>query len=453
MIKSPLRPAMTQPLTSPYELITRSVFELNGTQWGELSDQIVLPNVFELEIFFSSALESAQRLVANNETDFSLHLNGTAKPSVKLTAGNGDISYITLADTVNDGKARSIIFKRNGDTFTLTSEYETLVRVFEDIGTLTIDGVLGVESSNQRLIGIAFGLKIWTNGDRNTGDLILNVPFDESGSDYQRNRAVALGVSLLPATSIADGTGWASTSVEFDNALIFENEDNFAGANYDIGYSYSTTYEIEFEIFDYVSGNLQATFEGVGSENKAGNGIYKVYLKSPAAGLTRFSLRARNGVGEGTFKVRNISIRGWSGVILQNALPEHWLQIERKRYWDYWLKPNFWDAANVITTGACTATGNSIEFSMTNTTLAGARLPGIEDSHVYQISGYSDVVGVINPTQSTGFADNIAVPLENRFVYDSTGVGLTLGIKRQQGEIVTGQVRDITVREKLEIAQ
>lgn len=183
--------------------------------------------------------------------------------------------------------------------------FGTQDRIRRWLVTLGSDGYIGFKTSNSGAYKIKdISIKEWS------GAILENtLPGDwekiskKSGDDFW------LGVeSILPIDSIVDGTGWVSSSVEFDNGLIFEDEDNFAGAYYNVGFEYSTTYEVVFQIFDYVSGNLQVGLEGNGSEYFSGDGIFKCDLTSPESGLTRIFFRSRNGQGEGTFKVRPISV-------------------------------------------------------------------------------------------------------------------------------------------------
>ncbi len=457
----PLSSAMQSMAVKREGFISRYFCQNNGVgDQYNLLKPIVLSGDFEVELsVYIDATGTFHQLLSGTGFTFNVKADDAT-----ILFKNGYINK-SFSQKVIRGKFNTIIIKRLGGLLicVVNGVSESSNQPVTNFNIQVIAGWYDYGTPSP-LKGIVAGLKIWQGGDRNSDNSVLTdwYKFDDQDSIYQRNHAVVPESEL-----ISIGNEWVIPGVYTgeltytDNSISVINVDNELGTraskvfdNLVIGQAYLVkTTHTGVDTYNVYAreGDIPGAGSIVYSSATQSTGNYLEFVFT--ATQTSMNILYSRGGSAGDIYADNISIKEFHGCEIVGGMPEDWFLAERQPHWDYWLKPNFWDAANVITTGACTAVGNSIEFSMTNTTLAGARLPGIEDVHVYQISGYSDVSGVINPTQSTGFADNIAVALERRFVYDSTGVGLTLGIKRQQGEIVTGQVRDITVREKLEIAQ
>ena len=155
--------------------------------------------------------------------------------------------------------------------------------------------------------------------------------------------------------------------------------------------------------------------------------------------------------------VRNVSIREWSGVILQNALPEHWLQIERKRYWDYWL-----DTENIFVPTAISSSwtdngGGSFTKNQNVWSVLGEQLfegSNFDPGALYQVEYTMPVeIGNMRMFEKAGnpaiaFLDaGISVNLDVQTNADSTG--LWFDTNNSAGTTIS----DISFRRKLEIAQ
>lgn len=323
MIKSPLTSPLRPALTSPYELISRSVFELNGTQWGELSEPVVLDGDFEIELacYAVDSPNLNQTFLAG--TDFRFQVVGATDKLILSYRDTSDARRDVVFDELefNHRKINSITIIRVGDVYTTTLNSVSQPKTVTNIKSFAPDSI-GVNTSglggSDELVGMILGFKVWTNGDRTTGDLILNEPFDESGSDYQRNRAVALGENI---SSVENELNCNSST-----AYVTFNRDDPVEPGY-----YLATLTIHSVDFGGLKINLD-----VGAQDS-------VFFSSPATVEIGFhtddSVFAAIQAGASGFGgVISFSLSKWSGVILKSALPEDWMQIEKKRWRDYWLE-------------------------------------------------------------------------------------------------------------------
>ena len=316
------------------EYLKRSVFEFNGTQWGELSEPVVLSGDFEIEWVGISELGSVQRITCSNDFEYSIYINQSGTVSIKTTDALNQDKYVTAGSSnVSTGQVHTVSAKRIGDVFTVSDGNDSQSSVFSDVQEFVIDKLFERHDGSQRLNGSTFSVRVWTNGDRNTGDLILNVPFDESSSDYQRNRAVALGGNLCLEEPAAYGTGWTQIVDGFA-----ANTENYTSVMWS-GAIEGEKYLISCYQYDIENPGLSSSgsLEGDDWRHNAIDGVRYWLVTASSSGRLGFKAD-----GTGVFKIKNCSIQKWAGVILQNALPEHWMQIERKRWWDYWLGPELY---------------------------------------------------------------------------------------------------------------
>jgi len=360
MIKSPLRPAMTQPLTSPYDLITRYFRENNGVaDYYQLLEPVDLTGDFEIEAeCFISDLEFAP-IFGGAQFGLRTDADGLLRFILPRTDLSLSPRYAPVGGhIVAAGKLNTFTARKSGNDFYVGLNGVEVSNTFSDIdASISFLYVAAVDVPNQgtpsaRLFGGVTRLKTWVNGDRNTGDLIHNFKFDEPNSVYQRNHAVAQGINLIPENSLASGAGWSTSVLTFADALIFDGENNFASASYSTSdIKYGTYYRVDFELFDYVSGNFEVVLTDTTSDYIQGNGKKSIYLKTAASGIQRVILRCRNGIGEGNFKVKNLVIREFHGCEVVGGMPEDWFQVERQPHWNYWLGPELGFVASVLNAG------------------------------------------------------------------------------------------------------
>ena len=315
------------------EYLKRSVFEFNGTQWGELSEPVVLDGDFEIEMFITGDLfgDSTQSLFSGVLTeDPWLYVNGVSNGNnvaLRYDSGSG-FQYLSNPAPFKDGKIHRITLTRIGATVSLGIDGDEVSRSINI--PFVLNNLYASRSGTSLGYGNIFSIRNWKNGNRNTGELILNVPFDESGSDYQRNRAVAQGVELysdsfaLPEFFSRDGNIITKTGTTSGTIFIANVE---AGKQYKLSFRKDSHSAGSPNLRDQF--NNQYVFPLMSTLESSGK-TYEFLFTATTDGQVGI-----NGTSS-LWSVSELSIREWSGIILQNALPEDWMQIEKKRYWDYW---------------------------------------------------------------------------------------------------------------------
>lgn len=472
----------------------RSVIEFNGTQWGVFSDRIVLDDGFELEVTVSGIPEGTSSVA---KVMFSILQANSSGKNIHIGRRNGDILTFAFYSSDINVDLAGLIDWNKVNTFNCKYDHSTGEKVIFLNGSevarevqpkLNIDWNLPVSTyfmkrlndNNGITQGTLFSTKVWTNGDSNTGDLILDVPFDESGSDYQRNRAedftdciycskkdgaLAVQTSSLPRAETIeypDGS-WRFQRIEGGESGVAQVRVEYGDApvgSYKLTFNGSTSGSVAIMI-RRKSDNSNLDFFAGGSIDRE-----RTFYNDDSSGFyIQIEIYSEN--AEAHCQVDNFVVEGWSGVILQNALPEHWLQIERKRYWDYWLDSGVvgfagfnsidWSinpdgTASVTTTKQISgpSTVYSLEYSLT-----------IGD--VYEVSFESvDWVG----DGRVGFSFETfgrpgGAPINDRsvagnakFTKELVATGTALSLFRYVGSGVgSGRIKNLVVRRKLEIAQ
>jgi hypothetical protein len=363
----------------------RPVFNLNGTQWGELSGPIILDGDFEIEVTVSGIPEGTSSVA---KVMFSILQANSSGKNIHIGRRDGDVFTFAFYSSDINVDLAGLIDWNKVNTFNCKYDHSTGEKVVFLNGSevarevqpkLGINWNLPVSTyfmkrlndNNGITQGTLFSTKVWTNGDSTTGDLILDVPFNESGSDYQRNRAFV-------GSFVETNRNWYyQGELIGDSALIeidFPSGDSgpaatASGAVFDPVKSYEVIYEV-----------LSLSEGGSVRLNHGSNGVQDEPYNDIAGIKTAYVIA--NGSGNGTMQfyalagtqasIRIISIREWSGVILHNALPEDWMQVEKKDTWDYWLEEsttiittsdNLGISKNVIKVGDTYTRGNTTQSS------------------------------------------------------------------------------------------
>jgi len=441
MIKSPLTSPLRPALTSPYELITRSVFEFNGTQWGELSESVVLDGDFEIEVTALINTTSAPVKLMDGDIEanrLDWHYNPSLesfddRPYFTDHMIDGESGYAFIPDN----KVHTFAVKRDN-----TAANQDQVRIGVIASRVTLNQAF--------LLGCIFSIKVWVNGDRNTGDIILDIPFNEQYTDYQCNRAF-VGDSMDVNRDWYYQGGLISSDGLI--SIDFPAGDSGPAATAQGGvFDPAKSYIIDYEILSLSSGS------GV-RLNHGSNGVQDEPYNFTAGIKTAFVIA--NGSGNGLVQfyatsetqasIRILSIREWSGAVLHNALPEDWMQIERKRYWDYWLGvenvfsadvvAGFWQAlpGNVYTIDGTQTSNNDITTDSAMTVGGTFIFTGLGENIVGTFAfraGPNEILII----ESAGF-----------FEAELTAEIVDIVLRAQPG--ASGTFSKLSVRRKLEIAQ
>lgn len=329
------------------EYMQRSVPEFDGTQYGIFTSKINLSQ--GCKISFSMATTSdlihvLMSFVTDNDTGEYFRIG------VNWQDNDGYLKIETAGHTpgigtilVTDGKLHKIDIDIPIDgsikvyvdgVLDYTTQHTNLSLLNRDFDVYLSQG----RSHNAAIpygefIGVLSDLSI-VDSDGLPIPGFGDIQLDERDTDYQRDRAVALGVeeftpSRVGGNFVDNGDGSYTKSTEGGGDLgEYYTENPISG-----------TYLVEFTVSD-TDGTIN-----IFSRN-ATNSSNDTLLVGFGAGAHRVVVTTLDGGGVWLAKssftgtVSNISIREWSGAILQNFVHGdggNWLDIERKRYWDYWL--------------------------------------------------------------------------------------------------------------------
>ncbi|MED5441292.1 MAG: hypothetical protein VYA77_08240 [Pseudomonadota bacterium] len=185
-------------------VLTRAIMNMNGTQYATLSEPVVLDGDFEIEwigvryVTDTSSSENIDTLFAgaelNNNTVavdvfeerlrmFAYNSSGNLYPALQATIGE--------TSSFSDGKIQRIrVTYASGVISLYLNDAVILTDTWNIAGSVAV-GVVGARTGagSRRMSGNVFSFRVWKNGDRNTGELVTDLSFDESDTNYQRNYA------------------------------------------------------------------------------------------------------------------------------------------------------------------------------------------------------------------------------------------------------------------------
>lgn len=162
--------------------ITRDILNFNGTQYATLSEPVVLDGDFEVEVF-------------------AVVLSKGAGGSAKLLDGSGSSDrldwHFTAANGAFDSRPYFSSHKVDGDEtyqFTPDSNIHRFTVARDSSaghqGSVVVGNIGTRFNYDTGMIdGSIFSIRIWKDGDRNTGELVTDLRFDEPDTIYQRNYA------------------------------------------------------------------------------------------------------------------------------------------------------------------------------------------------------------------------------------------------------------------------
>lgn len=187
--------------------LPRSVLDLKAANFGTLNTDAVFSGNFEIAITYAlnATATGSQNLLGSSDNRNFLNVNHDAKTvGIKINNTFTTMSAPALPDA--DADVHYIVFYRRGSTVHV---------VFDDIylGSQAVSNqpgdfnLVGVRSSSTRIDGAMWDVKMWSGGNRQTGSAVLDIPFNEVGSDTQTDLASG---NTLTLTGVNHGTDWAS---------------------------------------------------------------------------------------------------------------------------------------------------------------------------------------------------------------------------------------------------
>lgn len=342
MLRSPLANPMTTPMINPIRTgiseITRAILNFNGTQYATLSEPVVLDGDFEVELLVAPVGEDFMQLLSGEGDTF----NVRADNQLVLILGGSTVSTFPVA--VDRNKINRVILKRTSLVYEAFVNGSSASHTAVELNGFSIETILGHTSygTPSPFQGCPFLIRIWKNGDRNTGELVTDLRFDEPDTIYQRNYAVESGSSVV-------GSGWVIPDgyigilSQSQSGFIQDNSegggDGTRAAQVFSGLSVGTTYKVATTNAGSSTYNVYIR-EG----SNAGNGpvVYSSVTQAPGETL-EFDFEATstdmNILYSNTGSVElsaTCLVETFSGCILQNTLPGDWETVQKKRWWDYW---------------------------------------------------------------------------------------------------------------------
>ena len=361
-------------LAQLFAAVKRYILNFNGTQYAVLSEPVVLDGDFEIEVYFSinfsanagwSTILSGPgiRVSGGGTNDSSgvgsLRADGT---SFGGTIG-GENSVFDLPFRFGSDKIERLSIVRSGSNWTFNNGRSdgSIVRNAGSVELSTFFRNVSPNGADDSAIGTIFSARIWKNGDRNTGELVTNLRFDEPDTIYQRDVSKPVGAELVTNGSFDTSTGgweelnsnvtWSSGAIRVTSATT--GVAARAAAQEITGLIPGKTYFLSGELVGAGgtdSGNCSCVLNmrsltegsyGITSTAFPRDGLGQKLETVFTADSPVMNLWARfdNGNADETTYVEydNLSIREWSGAILENVLPGDWEEISKKSGDDFWL--------------------------------------------------------------------------------------------------------------------
>ena len=296
--------------------ITRAIMNFNGTQYATLSEPVVLDGDFEIEWTGSVTGVDADQVIANTELYAKLRVTKSGHVQFLVGDGSGWLSVALLSSTrIDDGKLHTVSITRVDETYYLAVDGQiesTRTVAGCDVQMATL---FRRSSSNiEYMKGVPFSLKIWKDGDRNTGELVTDLRFDQSDTNYQRNYAVALGSEMWTSGN------YDSVNVPAWSTIVSQTLLSVAGRCYEVSMDVSVD-----------SGAIHiVNFSGYPHISESGRYSYVVHAKNTG----QFVIQSMGNGFAGS--IRNVSIKERSSAILENTLPGDWEEISKKSGDDFW---------------------------------------------------------------------------------------------------------------------
>ena len=356
MLRSPLANPMTTPMINPIRTglskITRAILNFNGTQHATLSEPVVLDGDFEIEMLvYVRPWGSWDTWLSGNGFRFSAAFGADNETKRSIAFQEGENS-VTIGNTTNAaiaGQLNRVVLKRSGADWSLsTNNGDTVTTTGYSSGSVSITTIgknVSGAGSGDSLVGSIFSSRIWKGGDRNTGELVTNLRFDEPNTTLQRNYAYP-NSNFLYNSETDEPFPVNSTGAEVVKLPA-------GGWEVRLSDSYeSGTITARIDFVDLPPGRYKFYFEGA----RSGDVAFMIRRRSNGTNYAFFPLdTTREGwfnhddpkglyiqiqiyyPSEDSFaRIDKLIIQEWDGAILNNVLPGDWEEISKKSGDNFW---------------------------------------------------------------------------------------------------------------------
>lgn len=223
-----------------------------GGMYYQLSEELAFTD-FEWELVIMPENDGDfHQIISGFDCTFNIRATGDVVFFI-----NGGVSIDSVAKLVR-GKFNKIIVKRVGNDYHLNVNGTIKEVTISDPLPFLVTKIGGRENygSNSPLNGIVADLKMWNDGDRTTGTLVVDCPFDDHFSEvtYANNLAATYGSAELwdkDNVYVSEGCEWNPVSGE---GRIYSTGAYASLRSY--GPTSGNWYKISFELYDLVAGSL-----------------------------------------------------------------------------------------------------------------------------------------------------------------------------------------------------
>ncbi|MBM94870.1 MAG: hypothetical protein CMI09_03335 [Oceanospirillaceae bacterium] len=336
MLANPLSSPLKEPHRMPMQVLAQAIsryftdLDASAAQYYELSSSVVLSGDFEIEFKASTVGTPYAPFLGNKlNLDNYCDLNPANQPRIKI---NGDICQATesvpteVLDTFRFLRVTDVLNISTSSGITYTTHCSTEDFVFDFVGR---------RFGSTFISGFMSGIKAWSGGDRNTGDLIVDLPLDKKIpiDGIIQNRAAGnpgapshiTAVNLLPS----DSERYEQIDIGWIGEEIWPSDDQgvniYGDATYTDGVAHVTNngttelsgvyltqavsgseYRFEHDVFDFADayGLFKIGTDATGvAISHAGE-----YSADITANGSSIEIKRRSGFSV-DFKVRNISVK------------------------------------------------------------------------------------------------------------------------------------------------
>ena len=192
---------ITARLIQTFSKICRYFSTFDGSSsYAALTDEIVLSGDFEIEIYFIAEAFPATLL---GSTASNSYLKVDSSTQITIDGGLGSHSFTVSTININEKYKLKLSYISGALSLNIDNSSYTASAT---LGAVLIENI-GKESTSL-LDGQPSDLKIWDGGDRNTGDLILDLPMSEGLKDvydevFYRNRVQTQAEWILSLNNAA----------------------------------------------------------------------------------------------------------------------------------------------------------------------------------------------------------------------------------------------------------
>ncbi len=303
----------------------RSAPEFDGSQWGELrpdidigaSQPFSLTWVLYSDNFINKGFADLVEYEAHSLPRSRVNINANGEFVFQLGSQYRNAGEVVTSKNLNEKLCVFSISRDDSDSVNVSVNSDVVL-------TTNISDAIRLDRlllfGGTKFSGIPFGFLSTGNES-----IKRTIRFDNENSDNQFNYSSEIGAELHPDPKFLDESKWQIPSpyewnIANGKAAISESSISqtatIAGSN-QVPLQIYNSYMIEV-VIDNLSGSLKLEiYDSSGNTYNLNNGVNRIVHTAAITGFSDFGLKAAEGC---TAEVSGISIREWSGCVLQNMI-------------------------------------------------------------------------------------------------------------------------------------